>query len=66
MHSIRRMDTMVIYPQRHKGKILMMELVGALMSLPGADKKKGMMAKGMLMPYQKVLDSAMISEEDNL
>ncbi len=53
-------------PQRHKGKILMMELVGALMSLPGADKKKGMMAKGMLMPYQKVLDSAMISEEDNL
>ena len=46
------------FPQKHKSRIVMMKLVGLLMSLPGADKKKGMMTEGMLAPYRKVLDSA--------
>lgn len=46
------------FPQKHKARIVMMKLVGLLMSLPGADKKKGMMTEGMLAPYRKVLDSA--------
>lgn len=46
------------FPQKHKARIVMMKLVGLLMTLPGADKKKGMMAEGMLVPYRKILDSA--------
>ena len=46
------------FPQKHRKKILMMKFIGLLLSMPGASKKKGLMTKGMLMPYQKVLDSA--------
>ena len=44
------------FPQRHKKKILFMNFVGLLLSLPGAEKKKGMMTKGMLAPYEKILN----------
>lgn len=43
-------------PQRHLGRMIAMQFVGLLLSLPGAEKKKGMMMKGMLMPYKKVLE----------
>ena len=43
-------------PQRHIGRMIAMQFVGLLLSLPGAEKKKGMMMKGMLMPYKKVLE----------
>ncbi len=44
------------FPQHHKKRILFMNFVGLLLSLPGAEKKKGMMTKGMLAPYEKVLN----------
>lgn len=43
-------------PQRHLGRMIAMQFVGLLLSLPEAEKKKGMMMKGMLMPYKKVLE----------
>ena len=45
------------FPQRHRGKIAAMYLVGGLMNSPRLSKKLGSnMTKGMLMPYRKVLD----------
>ena len=45
------------FPQRHRGKIAAMYLVGAMMNKPELRKKLGTnITKGMLMPYQKVLD----------
>ena len=43
------------FPQHHKKRVLFMNFVGMLLSLPGAEKKKWMMTKGMLTPYEKVL-----------
>ena len=45
------------FPQRHRGKIAAMYLVGAMMNNPRLVKKLGAnMTKGMLLPYQRVLD----------
>ena len=47
------------FPQRHRGKIAAMYLVGGLMNSPRLSKKLGSnMTKGMLMPYEKVLKNA--------
>ena len=47
------------FPQKRKGTIAAMYLVGALMKNKKLQKKmKGKMTEGMLMPYQKVLDKA--------
>ena len=47
------------FPQKRKGRILGMYLVGAMMRNKKLLKKiGGKMTEGMLMPYQKVLDSA--------
>ena len=44
------------FPQRHRGKIAAMYLVGAMMNSPKLNKKLGSnLTKGMLMPYEKVL-----------
>ena len=44
------------FPQRHRGKIAAMYLVGAMMNSPKLAKKLGgNMTKGMLMPYENVL-----------
>ena len=45
------------FPQKHKGKILAMYLVGAMLSSPKIKAKMGnKMNEGMIMPYKKVLD----------
>jgi len=45
------------FPQKHKGRILGMYLVGSMMSSPKIRSKMGnKMNEGMLMPYQKILD----------
>ena len=45
------------FPQKHKGRIAGMYLVGTMMTNKKLRKKIGTnMTKGMLMPYQKVLD----------
>ena len=44
------------FPQKKKGRIAAMYLVGAMMNNPKISKKLGSkMTEGMLMPYQKVL-----------
>ena len=47
------------FPQRHRGKIAAMYLVGSLMNNPKLSKKLGSnMTKGMLMPYENALKKA--------
>ena len=47
------------FPQKQRGKMLAMYLVGALMANPKLKAKAGSaMTDGMLMPYRKVLDQA--------
>ena len=47
------------FPQKRKGTILGMYLVGAMMGNPKLQKKIGSeMTKGMLMPYRKVIEKA--------
>ena len=47
------------FPQKRRGRILGMYLVGAAMSSPKLQKKmNGKMTEGMLMPYQRVLKKA--------
>lgn len=47
------------YPQKHRGKILAMYAVGAMMKNPKLlSKSKMTMTDGMLMPYRKVLEKA--------
>ena len=44
------------FPQRHRGKIAAMYLVGAMMNKPALRKKlSGNITKGMLMPYENAL-----------
>jgi len=46
------------FPQKQKGKILMMYLVGAMLSSPKIKAKIGnQMNEGMIAPYKKVIDS---------
>ena len=47
------------FPQKHKGKILAMYLVGGMMRNKKLQKKLGgRMTEGMMMPYQKMLEKA--------
>ena len=47
------------FPQRHRGKIMAMYLVGAMMNSKSLSKKAGnFMTEGMLLPYNKVLEQA--------
>jgi len=46
------------FPQKKRGRMIAMYLVGGLMSNPKLQKKMGnKMNEGMLMPYKKLLDS---------
>ena len=45
------------FPQKQKGKIMMMYLVGAMLASPKIKAKMGnKMNEGMVMPYKKVLE----------
>ncbi len=47
------------FPQKRKGRILGMYLVGGMMRNKKRNKKlSGKMTEGMLMPYKKVLEKA--------
>ena len=47
------------FPQKHKGRLVAMYLVGALLSSDKIKSKMGnKMTEGMLMPYKKVMDNA--------
>ena len=45
------------FPQKQKGKMLAMKLVGAMANNPKLQKKmKGKMTEGMLMPYNRIIE----------
>ena len=45
------------FPQKNRGTILKMQLVGTLMSSPAVRQKMGnKMNEGMIAPYRKVLE----------
>lgn len=45
------------FPQKQKGKMLMMQVVGAMANNPKLKQKmKGKMTEGMLMPYNKIIE----------
>lgn len=52
------------FPQKQKGKILQMKLIGSLMSMPSAQKKmKGKMNEIIISPYKKIIESATLAEK---
>ena len=52
------------FPQKSRGRMWMMYLVGFMMGNKSLQKKAGgMMTQGMLMPYTKVLDAARKAQE---
>ena len=54
------------FPQKHKGRLVAMYLVGAMMSNPKIKSKMGnKMNEGMLMPYKGVMDKARKEAEAN-
>lgn len=47
------------FPQKKRGTIIGMKLVGLMLSIPQTQKQaKAQMSKAMVMPYQKVIDKA--------
>lgn len=58
-HKFYKENNIYDFPQKEVGRIALMKLVGGLMSLPGAQKQaKKMMGEAMVMPYQKIIDTA--------
>ncbi len=56
-HKFYKQHGQYDFPQKHKGKMLAMYLVGAMLSSPKIKSKMGnMMNEGMLMPYKKILE----------
>ena len=58
-HKFYKKNGIYDFPQKQKGKILQMKLVGALISMPSVQKKmKGKMTDYIIGPYQKVVQQA--------
>ena len=58
-HKFYKQHGQYDFPQKKKGMVIKMYLVGALISNPKIKAKMGKkMNEGMIMPYQKVLDKA--------
>lgn len=52
------------FPQKQRGKIFQMKLIGALMAMPSVKKKmKGKMSDMIVGPYQKLINSTSPSED---
>lgn len=61
-HQFYKKHGIYDFPQKQRGTILKMKLVGALLSNPKIQSKMGnKMTEGMLMPYRKVLFYSIIS-----
>ena len=57
-HKFYKTHGLYDFPQKKKGTILKMKLVGALISNPKVKAKMGnKMNEGMIAPYRKVLDN---------
>lgn len=57
-HKFYKKNGIYDFPQKQKGKIIQMKLIGSLMSLPSIQKKmKGKMNEYIITPYKKVIDN---------
>ena len=64
-HKFYKAHKQYDFPQKQRGKMLAMYLVGALMNSKKLKAKMGSaMTDGMLMPYQKVLDRVKREQEN--
>ncbi len=58
-HKFYKAHGLYDFPQKHRGRMLAMYIVGAMLSGKKIQKKMGSaMTEGMLMPYHKVLEQA--------
>ncbi|MDY3014227.1 MAG: hypothetical protein SOR61_03360 [Evtepia sp.] len=58
-HKFYKVNGIYDFPQKQKKRIVQMKLVGALLSLPSAQKKmKGQMNRYIIAPYEKVVQQA--------
>ena len=58
-HKFYKENGIYDFPQKEKGRILQMQMVGALMSIPSVRKKMhGQMTDYIIAPYRKVVDKA--------
>lgn len=58
-HKFYKVNGIYDFPQKQKKRIVQMKLVGALLSLPSAQKKmKGQMNRYIIAPYEKVVQEA--------
>ena len=58
-HKFYKQHGIYDFPQKQKGRILQMKLVGALISVPSVQKKmKGKMSDYIIGPYRKVVEQA--------
>ena len=58
-HKFYKENGIYDFPQKQVGRIILMQLVGGLMALPSAQKQaKKIMGEAIVMPYQKIIDSA--------
>lgn len=63
-HKFYKKHGVYDFPQKQKGRMLFIMLVGGLVSNPNLQKKMGnKMNEGMLVPYKKILENA---DKDNL
>lgn len=63
-HQFYKKHGIYDFPQKQKGTILKMKLVGAMLAVPSVKKKmKGQMDKYMIMPYEKVIEQAKAGEK---
>lgn len=64
-HKFYKENNIYDFPQKEVGRIVLMKLVGGLMVLPGAQKQaKKIMGEAIVMPYQKIIDSAENQEKE--
>ena len=58
-HKFYKENGIYDFPQKQKGRILQMKLVGAMMAIPSVQKKlRGQMSRYIIAPYQKVVEEA--------
>ena len=58
-HKFYKENGIYDFPQKQVGRIVLMQLVGGLMALPSAEKQANkIMGEAIVMPYQKIIDSA--------
>ena len=63
-HKFYRENGIYDFPQKQKGRILQMKLVGAMMAVPSVQKKmRGQMNHYIIAPYEKVVEQAKKEQE---